>query len=142
MYVETEADQFAAVHRVLAEKATDLGFIECFLVVGGDHGFHTECRLLRNRIGDWRYELDCHEQPNQSMLIAEPEVTPLTEMIRDLAGRHSPEHPGIVKGPDASVRVPCIWYHAGADRRVLVLHTRHYGLPQPYSRQNRRIPFF
>jgi hypothetical protein len=111
-------ERAAAVDRLLAEKSRALNFSECILFVGGDQGYHLECRLIRDRIRDWHYELDCHELPPQSVILEEAEIEPLLDCLHDIEARDVSPETLLVEGPDSHARVLCVWYRVRRDRML------------------------
>jgi len=111
----SETERLAAAREALTAKLKALVLAECIVIVGGDDGYHIECRFLRNRVGDWSYQLDCHKKPPQSIFVVEQEIQPLLDLLGQIKESH-PATSGTIHGPDSRARVPCIWYHAKKDR--------------------------
>lgn len=115
-------ERYKPVAEIIAARASTLGLAECILAFGGDRGFHTECRFLRTRIGNWSYEIDSHETPFQSVFVSAEELTPICDLLRDLQTRYHTLTNDIIVGNEFDAKIPVLWYHAKSDRLVWFDH--------------------
>lgn len=109
-----------AARAAIEEQAAARSLAECLLTFGGDHGFHFECRFLRDLLGDWVYELDCDACPLQSHAISDTEIRPVCDRVLDLHGAVNPDENGYTLGCEASACLSVLWYSHPRQRLVWV----------------------
>ena len=108
--------QVDAARVALTDGALRDDFVESIVTYGGNDGFHIECRFVRSRIGDWSYELDCHEIPLQRITVEFTEIEHVYAHIRSIHAEVSPDEYGFSLGDDNSAVLPVVWFHAHRER--------------------------
>ena len=108
--------QIDAARVALIDGALRDDFVESIITYGGNDGFHIECRFVRSRIGDWSYELDCHEIPLQRITIEFIEIEHVYARIRIIHAEVLPDEYGFSLGGDNSAVLPVVWFHAHRGR--------------------------